>query len=296
MSWLNYHHLMYFKTIASEGSISKASEKLMVGQPALSAQLKQLEESFDQKLFDRKNRRLILTDAGKAALKYANQIFSLGSELQEVLSDKSFSVRPHISIGSLDSVPKNLTVKLIEAARKIRSSHVMALDGSGDSLYRQLSTHAIDIMLANYPVMPADDASVYSRSIGRFPIYIYASPKWAHLKKNFPHSMMSQPIILPTTHSKLRHDIDQFFQLHEVYPEVVAETQDTIVQKLLASDGVGLIAEPAFAVKKHVQSKELIRIGALKGVFEEFFLTTAKRSVENPVATELMRKFSLQMR
>ena len=232
MSWLNYHHLMYFKTIATEGSISKASEKLMVGQPALSAQLKQLEEYFDQQLFERRNRKLFLTEAGKATLKYANQIFNLGSELQEVIKDKSYSMRPHLNIGALDSVPKNLTVKVIEAARRIQNCHITALDGTGDELIRQLDAHTIDIAITNYPFNSDPNTSFYSRSIGRYPIALYGAKKFEKLKKGFPESIQGAPIILPTPHSKLRHDVDHYCEVNSVHPEVVAETQDTIVQKL----------------------------------------------------------------
>ncbi|MCB0367614.1 MAG: LysR family transcriptional regulator [Bdellovibrionaceae bacterium] len=294
MNWLNYHHLMYFRSIATEGSISRASEKLMVGQPALSAQLKQLEEFFDQKLFERRNRQLILTDAGKATLKYANQIHSLGRELLEVLSSKSHSIRPHITIGSLDSVPKNLVVNIMQSARRFQDCHVTALDGTGDELYRQLISHSVDVVVSNHLVIPADDKSVFSRSIARFKIGVYGAKKFIHLKKGFPASLKNQPMILPTLHSKLRHDIDHFFTSKKISVQVLSEAQDTTVQKLLACDGAGLIAEPEFAVKSMIDEHKLFKLGYLSGVYEEFFLSSTKRVVENPVVNYLMEDYSLR--
>tara|TARA_B100001248_G_scaffold261335_2_gene252197 strand:- start:26080 stop:26973 length:894 start_codon:yes stop_codon:yes gene_type:complete len=293
MSWLNYHHLLYFKTIATEGSISKASEKLNVGQPALSAQLKQLEESFDQKLFERKNRQLILTDAGKATLKYANQIYSLGTELQEMLRDKTFSVRPHLNIGSLDSVPKHLSVRLIQAAQKIQDCNITLLDGTGDELYRQLINHSIDLVLANHHIMAdSEEKSVYSRCIGKLPVHVYGAKEFAPLQDNFPQSLEGQSFILPTNHSKLRHDIEHFFEAANINYKVSVNVQDTAIQKFLAMEGVGLIAEPEFAVKRYLDEGKIVKLGSLKGVFEEFFLISTKRIVDNPIATQLMRDFS----
>jgi LysR family transcriptional activator of nhaA len=291
MSWLNYHHLMYFKTIAKEGSISKASEKLLIGQPALSAQLKKLEEYFDQQLFERRNRQLVLTDAGKAALKYAEQIDSLGVELQQVIKERSFNLRPHITIGALDSVPKSLIVKVIEAAQKIQECLVTTIDGTGEELSRQLSSHMLDLVITNHHLVSADEKTHYSRSIGKLPIFIYGSEKYASLEKDFPESLGNQPFILPTTHSKLRHDIEHFFQQHSLPCKVVAETQDTTIQKLLCVDGFGLIGEPEFAVAPLLEEGKIIRLGKLSQVFEEFFLISTKRVVHNPIADELMKSF-----
>jgi len=293
MNWLNYHHLMYFRSIATEGSISKASEKLLVGQPALSAQLKQLEVSFDQKLFERRNRQLILTDAGKATLKYANQIHSLGGELLEVLQSKSHSIRPHITIGSLDSVPKSLVVNIIQSIRRFQDSHVTALDGTGDELYRQLTTHSIDVVVSNHLVIPSDDKSMFSRSLARLKIGVYGTKKFLGLKRGFPSSLKNQPLILPTLHSKLRHDIDHFFMNKNIPIQILSEAQDTTVQKLLACEGEGLILEPELAVKQMLKEKKLFKIGYIEGVYEEFFLSSTKRVVGNLIVTYLMNEYKL---
>ncbi len=291
MNWLNYHHLMYFRTIATEGSISKASKKLNVGQSALSVQLKQLENSFNLKLFERRNRQLFLTEAGKSALKYANQIHSLGNELIEVLHNKEHSTQQHLSIGSLDSVPKNLVVKVIENCQKYQNCHITSLDGTGEDLYRQLMAHTLDVVISNHHIVSSTDKSVYTKSIGKYKLGIYASQKYAALTAGFPKSLANQPLILPTTHSKLRHDVEHYFESHKIPVKVIADTQDTTVQKLLALDGQGLIAEPEFAVKSLLREKKLIRVGNLKGVYEEFFLTSTKRVIENKIANHLMKNF-----
>ena len=109
--------------------------------------------------------------------------------------------------------------------------------------------------------------------------------------KTFPESLNDQPIILPTVHSKLREDIDYYFNNKKIFFEKIAEVQDTSVQKLLAVDGEGLIAVPEFSIKGSVFEKELFFIGSLENVFEEFWLISAKRTISNPVVSKLMKNF-----
>ena len=151
MQWLNYHHLYYFRTIAMQGGIAKAAEKLRLGQPTLSTQLKQLEEMVGKPLFERRNRKMILTEAGKAALDYANEIFRLGDEMIEVLQDRTSGNQTHLQVGALDSVPKNVILSLVMEAYKISSTcTVSILEGKGDELFRELYNHKIDLILSNF--------------------------------------------------------------------------------------------------------------------------------------------------
>ncbi|MCB0407123.1 MAG: LysR family transcriptional regulator, partial [Bdellovibrionales bacterium] len=150
MKWLNYHHLLYFRTIASEGSLAKASKKLNLGQPALSAQLKNLENALGEKLFERKKRRLFLTEQGELALRYANQINDLGQELLESLQNKTFSEQASIQIGALDGVPKNILLKLVQTAKRFGADKVSIFEGTGDELFRLLDSHHLDIVITNF--------------------------------------------------------------------------------------------------------------------------------------------------
>jgi len=285
---------MYFKTIATEGSISKASEKLLVGQSALSAQLKSLEESINHKLFERKHRKLFLTDAGKVTLKYANQIFELGGELQEVLNQNAFTERPHLKIGAINSAPKHLVTQLIRETLKVKDCHFTIIEGTGDELYRELSAHTIDIILSDHHLLQTSEKTFFSESIGKRPVFIYGAEKYKHLKKGFPSSLKDQPIILPTIHSKLRHDLEHYFDKQKISCNLVAETQDTSIQKILAEEGQGVIAEPEFAVKQMVKDKRLIKIGALKGVYQEFYLISTQKFIKNDFILNIKKNFKLK--
>ena len=79
MESLNYHHLRYFWAAAREGSVTRASEKLHVSQPAVSAQIRDLEEALGEKLFKRSGRSISLTETGRVVYRYAEEIFGLGT-------------------------------------------------------------------------------------------------------------------------------------------------------------------------------------------------------------------------
>ncbi len=291
MSWLNYHHLYHFWITAQEGSIKEASMKLRIGQPTISTQIKSLEESLNQDLFKRRNRRLFLTEAGKVVMDYANQIFTLGNELMEVMKDGTFTKRTHLQLGALDSVPKSLVQALIRAAQKTSPCSITVLEGDGDYLFGELQAHRIDLVVSNFPPAISNKKLYFSRLLEKNPISIFATKKFQALKRKFPKSLQGQPFIMPSLHSKLRHDLNHFFRVNDIVVDVVIETQDTSIQKLLGAEGMGLIPLPNFAGKELVKEGKLIKIGPLQGVTEDFWLVSSPRKIPNPIASVLMKEF-----
>lgn len=291
MQWLNYHHLFYFRVIAAEGGIAKAAKKLRLGQSTLSGQLKQLEEMLGKGLFERRSRKLFLTEAGKAALDYANEIFRLGDEMLEVLKDRIPENQTHLQIGALDSVPKSVLLSLVMEAYRIAPCTVSILEGKGDELFRELSAHRIDLIVSNYPWQAIEETQVFSKSVGKLPVSVYGAEKFSALKQSFPKSLNGKPFVFPTSHSKLRHDLSHFFKINGIQTTPVAETQDTSLQKLLAKHGIGLAP---FSEAKNLREENLVRIGRLEGVFEEIWLVSAQRKLENPIAGKLMNTFALR--
>lgn len=290
MHWLNYHHLYYFRTIANEGGIARAAEKLRIGQPTLSAQLKQLEAMVGRPLFERRNRKLILTEAGKSALAYANEIFRMGEEMLEVLKDRTPENQPHLQIGALDSVPKSILLSIIMKAYKIAPCTVSILEGKGDELLRELRAHRIDLIVSNYPSAATVGEQTFSKSVAKLPVFVYGVEKYKHLRKKFPKSLNGIPFVLPTAHSKLRHDLNHYFKLNDIQISSIAETQDTSLQKLIAQHGIGL------APFSEVEAKEqgLIKIGQLEDVYEEIWLISVQRKLANPLAANLMNTYVLK--
>ncbi len=290
MQWLNYHHLYYFRVIATEGGVAKAAEKLRLGQPTLSTQLRQLEEMVGKPLFERRNRKLVLTEAGKSALDYANEIFRLGDEMLEVLKDRTLPNQTHLQIGALDSVPKSVVLSLVMEAYKIGPCTISILEGNGDELFRELHAHRIDLFLSNYPAPAVQNEHVYSKSVAKLPVSVFGAEKFKHLKRLFPKSLRGKPFVLPTAHSKLRHDLNHYFKIHDIQIIPVAETQDTSLQKLIAAHGIGLAP---FSEIGGASQEDLTRLGRLEGVYEEVWLISAQRKLENPIAAKLVKTFSL---
>lgn len=273
-----------------EGGIARAAEKLLIGQPTLSAQLKQLEDMIGKPLFERRNRKLVLTDAGKAALDYANEIFRMGDEMLEVLKDKTAENQPHLQIGALDSVPKRILLSLIKKAYEIAPCTVSILEGKGDELLQELRAHRIDLIVSNYPSQIVEEEKLFSKSVAKLPVSVYGIEKFKTLKKNFPNSLNGIPFILPTAHSKLRHNLNHFLKLNNIQISAVAETQDTSLQKLMAQHGIGVAPFSEVEVKE----QGLIKIGKLPGVYEEIWLISAQRKLENVIAASLMKSFTLK--
>ncbi len=289
MKWINYHHLIYFRTIAKNGTISAASKLLSVGQPALSSQLKNFEERLGIKLFDRKNKRLVLTEAGHVALEYADKINDLGQELVKVLEEQSFSEEAplNLSIGAIDSIPKHLICDIVDFAHKKTGCYLSIFEESKDSLLRQLESHNIEAIISDHEATSLERKKVISKRILNRPISVYGAPKFKGLKKKFPKSLDGVPCILPTKHSKIRHDVEHYFELHNVRPVIIAQTQDTSLQKILAAKGDGIIFLPLFTTKELVQEDKLINIGKLRNVYAEYYLIYSKRVIHNP-ALELI--------
>ena len=292
--WLNYHHLYYFMMVATEGSIAKAAEKLSMGQPALSIQLKQFEESIGVKLFERSHKKMGLTENGKVALDYAREIFKQGTEMIETLHDRPTTKRIHLQLGTLDTTPKHLTLQLAEQIVKSMNCTLTLLEGRQEELIQELIQHRIDLVVTNQ--LPLGTAGqMYTKKIARLPLVVLGSKKLLPLRKDFPQSLNQQPYISPTLDNKIRHDIDHFFKLAGIEPDRMAETQDVMVQKLMAIAGMGFIVVPEFAAKEYIKRKELHIIGELSNVYEELYLVTASRKIENPAAIELMKHFKIEL-
>lgn len=288
--WLNYHHLIYFRVIATEGSLSKASDKLKVGQPALSSQLKSFEEYLGVKLFDRVNKRLVLTEIGKQTLEYANQIHNLGQELLSTIDNTKVQSTHHLAVGAMDSIPKQLILDVIEEAKKAHNCHFTIIEGSIEELMGLLSKHEIDVIISDHTINTGSQARNYCKKFLSSELKAYSTKEFQHLKSNFPKSLHNMPVILPTDHSQLRFEIDQFFLGHDLDVEVIAQTQDTAVQKLLALNGNGIIFLPEFAAKDYLRSNKLIELGSLENVTANFFLVSSTRVIKNPALNSIVEQ------
>ncbi len=285
--WINYHHLFYFKTIAEEGTVSKAAIKLRIGQPTLSAQLMQFEDNLGIRLFERQHKKLTLTEQGKVALDYSKNIFRLGSEMLEVLHDRLKPLKPALHLGALDSVPKQIVLQLVQQALQISPCQITLSEGKPDELLRELVSHKMDLMVTDFLPTGTDARGLYPKLVTKKNIAFYGAPQFKNLKKEFPQSISGQPMVFPTYDSKLRQDLEHWAKLNKIELNIVIESQDISVKKLMAVNGIGLIPMANHAVSGQIAGDELVEIGKLKGVYEEIFLVTAQRKIENSIAAKL---------
>lgn len=292
-NWINYHHLLYFKLIAEEDSVSKAAEKLRLNQSTLSAQLKQFEETLGVKLFERHHKKLVLTDQGKVTLDYAKNIFSMGSELLEVLNDKITPSRTSLQVGALDSIPKQITLQITKDAFKMGKCHVSIIEGKSDEIFRELTAHKLDLVITNFIPTAIEIKGLVHRVLSKKSISIFGAEKFKPLRKGFPQSLQDQPFIMPTYDSKMRYDIEHWLKTRSIQIDPIAESQDISLKKLMAIDGLGLIPLASHSVNRQIHNGELFEIGKLTSVFENLYLVSAQRKIENPIAKALFKTFEV---
>ncbi len=289
-TWLNFQHLRYFQMIAQEGGVAKAAAKLRLGQSTLSTQLGQLEDQIGLALFERRQRRLFLTEAGRIALDYAGEIFKLGDELLDALHDRRDDFRLRVQIGALDAVPKAVVVELVGVAQAHAPCAISVSEGQADELLRALKAHEIDLALFNY--QPAfERTGLMARLARRTPVVVLGAPGFAKLAKGFPQSLKGQPFVMPGSQSRLRHDVDHFLKVRGIPVDVVLEAQDTSLLTLLAAEGAGLIPVGASSADELERKYKLKRLGTLPDVHEELWLIAGERRIENPVAARLFKSF-----
>lgn len=291
--WLNYHHLLYFMTIAIEGSVAKASTKLKLGQSTLSTQLGQFEDHLGIKLFERRRQRLHLTEAGNIALQYAREIFKVGDEMLDTLHDRRQAHRISVQVGAMDSVPKSFVVELVNAAQKNIPCTLSFIEGQADELLGAVRAHEIDLALLTHQPTAAESSRISSRLVSRQPIVILGTKKFADLKNNFPRSLQDQPFVMPSARLRLRHDVDLFLKREEISIDRVLEAQDASLLTLFAMQGHGLIPVSSAVAEDLQKQQGLVLIGALEDVFDDLWIVKSERRIENPVGSYLFKNFRL---
>lgn len=290
MNWMNLNHLRYFMTIAEEGTLSAASQKLSVGQPALSAQLKQFETWLQMKLFDRVGKRLVLTQSGEYVLKYAKAIRALEVELLSNLSHAHEGAKREFIVGAQETVPKTILAHSISAISEVNLGRIKVIEGTGDELFQLLLNHKIDFFIGNFRPM-SERKEMFYKSLGKENVSVWGSKKFRHLKKNFPKSLENSPFVLAGFQNQLRHDFERFMLQSGLNFNLVIEAQDTALHKALATRGEGLIILGDESASSLARAGELIKIGTLNGVREEYWLGMVKQKIDNDHIRAIVEAF-----
>lgn len=287
---LNFRHLYYFWVVAKEGSITRAAERLDVAIQTISAQLSLLEQSIGKSLLAPQGRRLVLTDAGRVALGYADQIFLLGEQMQELLMSSDTERMMRLTVGISDSVPKLISSRLLEAALSLPERvKLVCYEDNFESLLGDLSMHKIDVVLTDRPVPSGTTLRVFSHLLGESDMMLFGVPELAKKHRaKFPSSLHAAPVLLPTRNNPVRSRIDHWFETHDVRPNVVGEFDDNALLNTFGRSGLGLFPASSALVADVEKQFGAVPVGELAQVREQFYAISNERKIKHPAIDAIL--------
>ncbi len=289
MEWLNYHHLLYFWTVAKEGSIVKACERLRLAQPTISGQLRLLEQTLGEKLFVKAGRGLALTEVGQVVFQYAEDIFGLGRELQDVLKGRPRGRAQRLLVGISDMVPKLIAYRVLQPLLALPEPvQIICEEGSPQHLLGDLAQHRLDVVLSEVPITPLARGRAYNHLLGSCGVTLFGAPALAaKYRSRFPAGLDGAPFLLPIAGSSLRQSLDQWFDTRGIHPRVVGEFKDSALMKTFGGGGAGLFVA-ASAIEKEVHSLYGARVvGHIEAVRESYYAVSVERRLKHPAVLAL---------
>lgn len=279
MRHLNYNHLLYFHTVAREGSIARASEVLHITPQTISGQLKLLEESIGAQLFDRVGRGLVLSETGQAVNEYADAIFSLGAELAHWVSRRSSAMHDRLNVGIVNSIPKLVAHSVLQVGLEMENPvKMICREDTLQALLADLAVHRLDLVLSDRPIPIGFGVKAFNHVLGESPISFYGRADLAaRFSQNFPDSLNGAPVLLPMTGSAQRRSLEGWFEEIGVTPEIVAEFDDSALLKAFGETGAGIFPAPT-AIENQLESTYHVRlIGAAGPLKETYYAISPER-------------------
>ena len=289
MEWLNYHHLLYFWMTARHGSIARASAELRLAPPTLSAQIRRLEASLGEALFAREGRRLVLTDVGRVVQGYAEDIFSSGREMLDVVKQRGGPAALTLAVGVSDALPKLVAWRLLQPALSLgREVRVVCRDGRHDRLLAELALHELDIVLSDSPATGTLHVRAFNHLLGECGVSFFAARALAaRLKGRFPHRLDNAPFVAPTDGTALRRSLDAWFEDHGVRPRVVGEIEDSALLKTFGQAGAGTFAAPSVVEREVMRQYQVRVIGRTGDIRERYYAISAERRLKHPAVVAM---------
>jgi LysR family transcriptional regulator, transcriptional activator of nhaA len=287
---LNYRHLYYFWVVAKEGSVTRAAERLDVAVQTISAQLSLLEQSVGKALLAPQGRRLVLTEAGRVALAYADQIFLLGEQLQDVLTESDVGQTMRLTVGLSDSLPKLTASRLLDAALRLpQKVKLVCHEDDFESLLGELSVHKLDVVLTDRPVPSGTNLRVFSHLLGESETMLYGVPELAEqYRDNFPASLKGAPLLLPTRNHAVRGRLDHWFEAHDVRPDIVGEFDDSALLNTFGRTGLGMFPAPSALAAAVNEQFNAVPVGELTDVREQVYAISNERKIKHPAVDAIL--------
>lgn len=288
--FLNYHHLRYFWVIAHEGGLTKAAARLNVAQSALSIQLRQLEENIGHPLFVRKNRSLVLTEAGQLTLQYADSIFRTGEELIDALQHRSQKARQVLRVGAVSTLSRNFQWEFVKPLRNRRDVELVLRSGSVRELMLQLRNHAVDVVLTNQALRRDAETGHQSHLLAEQEISLVGRPVKGQRPFEFPGDFRTTPVILPSLDSDIRSAFDVMLDQAGVRPIIAAEVDDMAMMRVLAVRTRAVALVPKVVVQDELRAKILVERYRLPSIKESFYAITPSRTFPNLLVRDLIAR------
>ncbi|QRM18554.1 LysR family transcriptional regulator [Dechloromonas sp. TW-R-39-2] len=284
MSTLNYKHLHYFWVVAQEGSITRAAERLDVAVQTISGQLSLLERQLGKALFNSQGRGLVLSDAGRLALGYADQIFQLGDALVDALESSDSESTLRLRAGITDGIPKLLAYRLLSSVTSMPAEvRLICEEGEFEPLLADLALHRLDIVLTDRAAPVGGNLKVFSTRLGDFETGLFGNSALVErYKQDFPHSLNGAPMLLPTRHNALRGRIDRWLEQGNIRPKIVAEFEDSALLTTFGRGGLGLFPAPLALAEQVASQLDAIPLGAMPGVSEQIYAISNERRIRHP--------------
>jgi LysR family transcriptional activator of nhaA len=292
MEWLNYHHLQYFWMVAKEGSIVRASEELRLAHPTISGQIHKLEDVLGEKLFARRGRSLVLTEAGRVAYRYADEIFSLGREFTDTLKGRASGRPLRLVVGVADVLPPSLVRRFLEPAFRLGQPVrvICRADKSVDEFVAELALHRVDVVIADGPAGSGVPVRAFSHPLGECGTSFFASPKLKLPKRRrFPRSLDGAPFLLPGAPSTVRRSLEQWFASADVRPTIVGEFDDSALAKSFGAEGMGVFAAPTVIEREVLQQDRVRLIGRSDAVRQLFYAISVERKIKHPAVVAICK-------
>ena len=287
---INYKHLHYFWTVAREGGVARASERLHLTPQTISGQLSSLEEYLGVDLFTRVGRNLELSETGRLALSYTDEIFSLGSELEEVLHHLPDDRPQLFRMGVVDVVPKSIAHRILEPVLQFsKPVRMICREASLDTLLAELAVHRLDFVLADRPIPASVSTRGFSHKLGECAVSFFATEKLKKkLKGDFPRCLDGAPLLLPGSGTQIRSGIERWLDKHRIHPRMVAEFDDSALMKAFGKEGVGVFIAPAAIASEVERQYQVATIGRVAEVKESFYAISVERRVTHPIVSAVV--------
>ena len=286
---LNYKQLHYFWAVAKAGSIVRASERLHLTPQTLSGQIGLLEETLGVALFLRIGRRLELTETGRLALSYADEVFQIGNELEEALRSRPESRSIQLRVGVDDAVPKSIAYRLLTPAMSL--AEPVRLVCREDKLVRllvELAIQRIDLVLADRPIPAGTHVKGFSHKLGDCGITFFAEPRLAaQYTDKWPRVLNSAPLLIPGKEAAVRIPLMRWFEARQIRPHIVGEFDDSALMQAFGQAGTGIFIAPSVIAEEVRREHGVTILGHTNEVTEQFYAISMERRLTHPAVVAI---------